>query len=122
MRETETKEGEVTGRAARIAKLNDAARASLGCKVVVTRGIAALEIGMQMGILALVRGFSEFSTENDPYGERDFGAIETKVGKIFWKFDYYADEGYEYGSEDPSDPGQCSRVLTIMLAEEYLKR
>jgi hypothetical protein len=38
--------------------------------------------------------------------------------KLFWKIDYY-DTSLQYGSENPADPDQTTRVLTIMLASEY---
>lgn len=37
---------------------------------------------------------------------------------IFWKIDYY-DRKVEFGSENPADPAQTTRVLTLMLAQEY---
>jgi hypothetical protein len=65
-----------------------------------------------------VETFDLFTQDNDPYGERDFGAFEHNGARIFWKIDYY-DLTMTNGSEDPSDPKQTVRVLTIMLASEY---
>lgn len=66
-----------------------------------------------------MREFSEFSEDNDPYGEHDFGAFDIEgAGKIFWKIDYY-NRTMDGGSDDPDDPGKTTRVLTIMLASEY---
>ncbi len=62
----------------------------------------------------------DFSEDNDPHGEHDFGGFDIHgVGKVFWKIDYYADAKCEWGSEEPSDITRCYRVLTIMRAEEY---
>jgi hypothetical protein len=38
--------------------------------------------------------------------------------RIFFKIEYY-DRGIRYGADDPADPVQATRVMTIMLANEY---
>jgi Protein of unknown function (DUF3768) len=71
-----------------------------------------------MGIYAVVQSFKDFTEDNDPHGEHDFGSFEYAGERCFWKIDYY-DKAMEYGSDDPADPAKTTRVLTIMLAEEY---
>ena len=87
-------------------------------RVVITSGISALAEAHQSEIISKVRTFDDFTEDNDPYGEQDFGAFEHAGQKIFWKIDYY-NRDMSAGSEDPADPKQTTRVLTIMLAEEY---
>ncbi|MBL4642856.1 MAG: DUF3768 domain-containing protein [Flavobacteriaceae bacterium] len=88
-------------------------------QVVMTAGIASLPDHVQQDIITKVRAFDDFSEDNDPYGEHDFGAFDQDgAGKIFWKIDYY-NLTKTGGSENPDDPKQTCRVLTIMLAEEY---
>ena len=113
-------------RAKRIAELNDRLRAALGMccgvpgMVVTTRGIADLEECTKLRVFQAVRNFQDFSEDNDPYGEHDFGKLEIEgVGKVFWKIDYFADVECMMGSADPADTNQSYRVLTIMLAWEY---
>jgi len=69
-------------------------------------------------ILHAVKCFDQFTNDNDPYGEHDFGALEAGKDSIFWKIDYYSSD-LKGGSSDPSNPRVTTRVLTIMLAEEY---
>lgn len=104
----------------RIAELNDLCRKAIGVggRFYQTQGILSLPWQDQSAIRERVEKFSDFTADNDPYGERDFGCIEHNEQKVFWKVDYYAPD-MEHGSEDPSDPAQTVRVLTLMLAEEY---
>ncbi len=109
-------------RTERIRELNDDFRkypfADGRGQMVMTRSIADLPAEDRLAILNLVRDFDQFSEENDPYGEHDFGAFEYQGQKVFWKIDYY-DTTMTKGSEDPADPKQTARVLTVMFASEY---
>lgn len=86
--------------------------------VVQTQGINALSPEDQSAIREKVETFSDFTPDNDPHGERDFGNFTHNGQKIFFKIDYYAPD-MMHGSEDPADPLKTVRVLTIMLALEY---
>ena len=104
---------------ARIRHLNDAFRRTfVGGAVVVTAGVEALPAAKRKAILAKVRAFDAFTEDNDPHGEHDFGVIEDGDVRCFWKIDY-CDREMELMSPDPSDPDVTTRVLTIMLADEY---
>jgi len=69
-------------------------------------------------VLSAMADFDAFTAENDPHGEHDFGEVVVGAHTIFWKIDYY-DKSMNYGSDDPSDPDQTKRVLTIMFSSEY---
>jgi hypothetical protein len=106
-------------RTRRIRELNDALRRSfVGGRVLVTSGVSELPIETNAAVLDAVRTFSNFSEDNDPHGEHDFGAIELAGERYFWKVDYYSPD-LVGGSEDPADPARTTRVLTIMRADEY---
>jgi hypothetical protein len=103
----------------RIAELNDALRTTfVGGEVFLTRGISTKPASGQQAIMARVRAFTDFTPENDPYGEHDFGSFEFLGETIFWKVDCY-DRDLMRGSPDPADPSVTRRVLTILLAEEW---
>ena len=106
--------------AEKIRTLNDLYRTKgIGVgKTMVTASIVDLGPAFQLAALLKVRTFTDFNPDNNPHHENDFGAFEIDGRKVFFKFDYY-DRVLQYGSEDPSDPMQTCRVLTIMLAEDY---
>lgn len=85
-----------------IAALNDLARTAMGvaCRLVQTPGISTLPLKDQSAIREKVELFADFTPDNDPHGERDFGAFEHAGERIFWKIDYY-DRTLTAGSEDP---------------------
>ncbi len=102
-----------------IAQLNDCFRQTfLGGRIQMSAGIGALSEYHQSAILAQVQAFNNFTPDNDPYEEHDFGCFNYQNQRIFWKIDYY-NRSLTEGSDHPADPQKTSRVLTIMLAEEY---
>lgn len=103
----------------KIRRLNDAFRTSLqGGRVLLTSGVAALTVAEQTEVLKAVITFDNFTPDNDPHGEHDFGNFDLFGYRFFWKIDCM-DLNYEYGSENPADPDQTARLMTIMLASEY---
>jgi len=96
-----------------VSMLNDKFRKS-GFGVTMTNGV--MELPDVIGLMQRIRGFDEFTEDNDPYGEHDFGSLEWHNEKVFWKIDYY-DEALR-NWEDPLT-AKCHRVMTVMLASEY---
>ena len=112
-------DGSTDTRKQRIRDLNDRLRRdSLGGRRMVTQGVAALPRETVAAIMKAVAEFDTFTTDNDPYGEHDFGSLEVGLEHILWKIAYY-DRSLRYHSPDPTDPNVTCRVLTVMLAEEY---
>ena len=104
----------------RIRRLNDALRRGEGenATIVITSGMQAAGDDFVETVCIAVAGFDQFSEDNDPHKEHDFGAIEINGEKLFWKIDYY-DQSMTMLSPDPANPKVTHRVLTIMLASEY---
>lgn len=104
----------------RVRELNDLFR-SEGCgngSVVITAGLQDRGSAFVESAYHAVRTFDQFSDDNDPWGEHDFGAVEIEGERVFWKIDHY-DPTLTQGSENPANEAVTHRVLTIMLACEY---
>lgn len=102
-----------------ITKLNDDFRQTfVGGKVVYTPGVQGISLDKLDTVINHVQAYTDFSKDNDPFDEHDFGSFVLDDINYFWKIDYYAPD-LEFASEDPSNPKITTRVLTIMTAEEY---
>ncbi len=104
---------------ARIRALNDELRHNLpNAHAVLTAGVAALGPEAVARIVKTIAVYDDFCHANDPYEEHDFGAFAADGHLIFFKIEYFDEQGV-FHSPDPSDPAVTQRVITIMLAEEY---
>jgi Protein of unknown function (DUF3768) len=100
----------------RIRELNDAFRSTFrGGKVMMTSGVDELPDCVKAGALVEVAKFSNFTPDNDPHGEHDFGSFTLVGRKFFWKIDLYEEPDVKTENGEPA----ITRVLTIMLADEY---
>jgi Protein of unknown function (DUF3768) len=109
---------------ARIRELNDAFRTTfVGGVVLLTHGVDILCPEVKAEVLSRVRTHVRFTCDNDPHGEHDMGSFQIGSERFMWKLDYYDrdtfDQPENFGSEDPADPQKTTRVLTVLLAEEY---
>ena len=114
----------------RIRHLNDLARTkpeTVNATWVITAGIQHLLFGNDdspadperlAALRHAIATFHDWSPDNDPYGEHDFGAFSLFGERLFFKIDYYhPDRGML--SPDPGNIELCRRVLTVLLADEY---
>lgn len=109
-------------RRAMIAARNDRLRCSFGLAVdvqgclVLTRGVALLDVEARARVLAALAAFADFTPDNDPYGEHDFAAFTVDGRRFNFKIDYFENSDMEFGADDPLE---AYRVCTLLLAEEY---
>jgi hypothetical protein len=100
----------------KIALLNDAFRRTFsGGKVMMTSGVDELPDCVKAEALVQVVKFSEFTVDNDPHDEHDFGSFKLVGRKFLWKIDLYEEPDVKSANGEPV----VKRVLTIMLADEY---
>jgi hypothetical protein len=101
---------------ARIRALNDQLRQHLtGGTAVITPGVAPLGAEAVERIVKTIAVFDDFCHANDPYEEHDFGSFEADGHIIMFKIDLYEEPDVKDSNGEPV----VTRVLTIMLAEEY---
>jgi hypothetical protein len=87
----------------KIALLNDAFRRTFrGGKVMMTSGVDELPDCVKAEALRQVETFSEFTPDNDPHGEHNFGSFTLVGRKFFWKIEYYDREMTRMLSLTPS--------------------
>ena len=86
----------------------------------VTRSLMEAVDGFMDEAVKATGDFDVFEPENDPDGCHDFGVVDIRGEKVFWKLDLYeADSDFRYGAEAPDNPATTMRVLTIMMASDW---
>ncbi len=105
--------------AAKIRAINDQFRKTgRGGRIMLTQGIQAMGEKAVQEIIAKIASFDAFTSDNDPWQEHDFGKIVHDGQRVLFKLDYY-DLAMKFASPNPSDLKVTTRVMTVMLVEEY---
>ena len=100
----------------KIRRLNDELRQYLiGSQAVITPGIAALGRDFVQRLVQTIAVFDDFCNANDPHQEHDFGCFDVDGHSIMFKIDLYEEPNVKDSNGEPV----VTRVITIMLAEEY---
>ena len=118
-----------------IAALNDQARRAmlLLCQVHESVGFRRLPLVERQKVRALTECYDTWDVANNPYDERDFGAVYKMAGGdwttaprpdhswvkvVYWKF-AYTDLKLRHESKAPWDIRTTRRILTFMLPSEH---
>jgi hypothetical protein len=116
---TKTDQGPPPDRTLKIRALNDhLRRTGKGGIVLVTDGISSSDPDFANAVLVAVTLFDQFGETNDPWGEHDCAGLDVNGRRVMWKIEYY-DRQMAFHSPNPANPKVTTRVLTIMLADEY---
>ena len=103
----------------RIRELNDQLRRTfMGGRIMLTAGFSELPNLTKARALAAIRSYDDFDESSDPYGEHDFGSVTIDGQDVWFKVDC-DDKSLAFGSPDPANPDLTTRVLTILLPEDY---
>ena len=106
----------MTTKTEQIRTLNDQFRQNFSeGTAVLTCGVAALGAEVVARIVKTIAIFDDFCHANDPHQEHDFGSFEADGHVIFFKIDLYEEPDVKSANGE----SVVTRVLTIMLAEEY---
>ena len=116
---------QISPQTAKIRALNDELRTDPSrmlaaglCQTVATSTLLAKGPAFVDRAWNATRTFSNFTPDNDPYGEHDCAVMTIGGEAVIWKIDYFAPD-WQHGSDDPSDERKTRRVLTLMLAQDY---
>ena len=71
-----------------------------------------------MAALEAVAADETFTPDTDPHGDHGFGTVCVDGAAVSWRIDLF-DLAFRFGSPRPDDPEVTTRVLTIMLPEDY---
>jgi len=102
-----------------VRKLNDVLRSTFtGGRVMITASVDRLPNHIRTTAIHKTKAYRNFTQENDPLDEHNFGSFEVGGHVFYWKIDYY-DAEYKFASDEPDDPEKTIRVLTLMLESDY---
>jgi hypothetical protein len=87
-------------------------------RVVMTAAVKVLPVELRAAAIVAMQAHTVFAKDDDPYEEHDWASFELGGQRFVWTIDCY-DETRTYRSRDPCDELVTTRVLTLMLAQDY---
>lgn len=107
---------------AQVRALNDAMRTDphgdIG-RTVITAAASNMGLVFTLKLLRAARAFTAFTPDNDPHQEHDMAIFTVEGETCFFKVDVYLNGEMEYGADEPWNPDNSYRVMTLGLMSDY---